>query len=126
MVDFSEIKKNLGLSGAEFAALLGVPRDSGIVYPRKSKIPTARSLNHIVRWFMSTQSKWFVPRLLDYWIIAKPRNRDDARRLIRIARRFKPSVTQFNKWEKAIRRAHPEFFRSTRVQKPKKHCPETV
>ncbi len=120
MADFSALKIKLGLTGAELASLLGIPRDSGIINPRNTIYPGCRSVNNIVCWFMSEDTEHFVSRLLDYWTIGKPRNAEDTMRLIRVARRYKRAGPEFVRWETKLRSAHPEFFGNKAVSKSKK------
>ncbi len=111
MQDFRAIRKSLGLSLVESGALLGI--DRSVVSRREMRPHSSQSAISIVYWFIEQDPPRCISKLLNYWIDVKPKHRENARLLVRIANRFKGPGFEFVSWEAAMRAAHPEFFSST-------------
>ncbi len=116
MQNFRAIRIQLGLSLVEFGALLGI--DRSVVSRREMRPYSFQSAISIVYWFIGQDPPRCISKLLNYWIDVKPKNRENTRLLVRIANRFKGPGFEFVSWERAMRKAHPEFFPSEQNRTP--------
>ncbi len=105
-IDISDICKRQGLLPYEISALLGSNHSNQL---RLVAIEEHRPMTIAFYWLLQHLPEQVIPTLLDRWLYDKPKDEEQVRLLIQIARRHK-KIPRFKIWDKAIRRMHPEFF----------------
>jgi len=105
-IDIAAICKMSGLNQREMSALIG---ESHTTLSRIKVQKKHRPMTVALYWLLKTVPRQAVSTLLDRWLYEKPKDEQQTRLLIKIARRFK-LVDEAKKWERVIRSQNPEFF----------------
>jgi hypothetical protein len=105
-IDIKAICKSRGLLSYEMSALLGS------CHTTQSKVEAStehRPTTIAFYWLLQHLPEQAIPTLLDRWLYDKPKNEEQLRVIVKIARRHKKS-DEFRLWYRAIRTLHSEFF----------------
>ena len=105
-IDISDICKRRGLLPYEVSALLGSNHANQL---RLASVEEHRPMTVAFYWLLQHLPEQIISTLLDRWLYDKPKNKEQVRLLIQIAKRYK-GKSKFRSWNKAFRRMHPEFF----------------
>lgn len=104
-IDIRKIRKESGLIMYEMSVLLGASHTAQSKIENRNKHDNG---NTALYWVLQNLGHQVVNTLLDRWLDSKPKNKEYARVLMQIARRYKGR--EFNNWCERFRRSHAEFF----------------
>lgn len=104
-VDITAIREAKGLRKSEMSALLGVSHSA------QMNIEINTRHNGVVSafyWVLKIRGDVVIDTLLDMWLTNEPKNKEQVKRLLKIAKRYKKD--EFVCWLDLFQKKHPKFF----------------